>query len=155
MLNVECTCIQSWLLEVLLFNWIFGSCSLTNGRCNVIENHEKSYWSFQMTSNLICLWYKTMHGSVTWMDLYTLQLLVSYTEDSSFTKLRSGCSSQHVEWKSLAFSMLRVYLNVICTFSNRTIIVVVSLVFAFTWLLWHQMDLKLNTRAFLATYHAY
>ena len=155
MLNVECTCIQSWLREVLLFNWIFSSCSLTNGRCNVIENHEKSYWSFQITSNLICLWYKTIHGSVTWMDLYTLQSLVSYTEDSSFTKLRSGCSSQHVESKSLAFSTLRVCLNVIRTFSNRTIIVVASLAFAFTWLLWHQMDLTLNTRAFLATYHAH
>ena len=28
-------------LEVLLFNWIFSSCSMTKGRCNVIENHEK------------------------------------------------------------------------------------------------------------------
>ena len=45
-------------LEVLLFNWIFSSCSMTKGHCNVIENHEKTYWSFQMTSNLTCLLYK-------------------------------------------------------------------------------------------------
>ena len=30
-------------LEVLLFNWIFSSCSMTKGHCNVIENHEKTY----------------------------------------------------------------------------------------------------------------
>ena len=42
-LNVEF--IQSWLLEVVLFNGIFNPCSITKGRWNVIENHEKSYWS--------------------------------------------------------------------------------------------------------------
>ena len=38
--------------------------------------------------------------------------------------------------------------------ANRTMIVA-SLACAFTWLLWHQTDLKLNTSAFAATYHEY
>ena len=38
--------------------------------------------------------------------------------------------------------------------ANRTMIVA-SLAGAFTWLLWHQTDLELNTRALAAIYHAY
>ena len=37
--------------------------------------------------------------------------------------------------------------------ANRTMIVA-SLACAFTWLLWHQTDLELNTRALAAIYHA-
>ena len=85
-LNVEC--IQSFLLEVLLFSWIF----------NPSSNHEKSYWSFQMTSDLMCLEtyrnIKTMHCSVTWINLVTwIKRLCNHsylTENLSCTKLRSG-----------------------------------------------------------------
>ena len=35
------------------------------------------------------------------------------------------------------------------------LVIVVPLACVFTWLPWHQTDLKLNTRASMATYHAY
>ena len=35
------------------------------------------------------------------------------------------------------------------------VMIVSSLTCVFTWLPWHQTDLKLNTRASMATYHAY
>ena len=64
---------------------ISNLCSVTKGHWYAIENNEKSlvsfslplefrgYWSFQMTSNVICLEtyknIKTMHWSETWINL--------------------------------------------------------------------------------------
>ena len=89
--------IQSLLLEVLLFNWIFNWCLLTKGRWNVIENHEKCSWSVQVTSSVTCL--ETfrnikMHCSVTWINLVRWIHRLCYhshlTRDPSCTKLRLG-----------------------------------------------------------------
>ena len=56
------------------------------------------------------------------------------------------------ESKSLSFSTVLVYLNYVCFWI--IIMIVVLLACAFTWLTWHQANLKCNTRAFAVTYHA-
>ena len=75
-------------------------------------------------------------------------------ENLSCTKLRSGSTviflgklipAQQGESKSLPFSSIPEYLNYVCLRIDRNN-VVASLVCAFTWLPWHQTDLKLNTR---------
>ena len=42
-----------------------------------------------------------------------------------------------------------------CACESTVTMIVASFVSAFTWLPWYQTDLKLNTRVFEATYHAY
>ena len=75
-------------------------------------------------------------------------------ENLSCTKLRSGSTfiflgklipAQQGESKSLPFSTIPEYLNYVCLRIDRNN-VVASLLCAFTWLPWHQTDLKLNTR---------
>ena len=75
-------------------------------------------------------------------------------ENLSCTKLRSGSTfiflgklipARQGESKSLPFSSIPEYLNYVCLRIDRNN-VVASLLCAFTWLPWHQTDLKLNTR---------
>ena len=140
-LNVEC--IHSWLLEVLLLNRIFNPRLMTKGRWNVIENHEKTFWSFQKTSD------------VTWINLFSRIIdSVAITNMSSILpKARPTLS-----WDKALFLFLlvngfppgKVDLTLTpafntCVFESNKYCWI-TCIFAFTWLRWHQKDLKLNTR---------
>ena len=130
----------------------------------------EAYWSFQMTSDVTCLTSykntKTMHWSGTlnklnlhgFLDLanirifHTTRLTLSWDQALlSFSWKIENRPARRIEkshiWYSICVPELRVL-------ANRTMIVA-SFACTFTWLLWHQTDLKLNTRTFAATYHAY
>ena len=72
------------------------------------------------------------------------------TENNAYAKLWGD--NQKALWYVMVFSGVA---NYVCLPIDCITMIVASLTCGFTWLPWHQTDLKLNTRAFEATYHAY
>ena len=123
-----------------------------------------------MINGVICLetyqTAKTMHCSKTWINLHRFldfantRILLETCPGLSWDQaLRSfsWVNRFQADQANRKFSHLVHYLFtwITCACESNVIMIVASLACALTWLPWHHTDLKLNNRAFAATWHAY
>ena len=62
---------------------------------------------------------------------------------------------QQGKWNLVSHWVQYLYTWITCPYELNVIMIVATLACAFTWLPCHETDLKLNTKAFAATYYAY
>ena len=124
----------------------------------------------RMINDVICLetykTAKTMHCSKTWINLHR------FLEFANTLILLKTCPGLSWDQALLSFSWVNrfqagkanrkfshlvhyLFSWITCACESNVIMIVASLACALTWLPWHHTDLKLNNRAFAATWHAY
>ena len=148
--------------EVLLFNQIFNLCTLTKGGWYEIEKLPlgfKAYWSFQFkTWDVRCLETKYKSHALQWnlnklnlhrfLDFVSTRVLpktcpaFSWGQAELLVSWVNRFPATKTKWKvSHVVHYLPTWIT--CACESNVMMIVVSLACAFTWLLWHQMDLTL------------